>query len=258
MIDISNVKKEFEKYISNYNPEIPRISLKIGHIIRVANNCKLLAESLNLNEEDTNLAIAIGYFHDIGRFEQVRRANTFSDKESKINHGKLGVEILFENNFIRQFIPDDQYDNIIKKAVLNHNSLKIEDGLTDKEILFCKIIRDADKLDIFYTISKEEYSMESIFWYKTWDDKEISPHILDSFYNNHQIIYKTITSNADVISIFYAYIFDLNFEKSIEIIKEHDYLDIFTERVYKQFSSPKIHEQTKNMLEACHNYINSL
>lgn len=83
MIDIINAKKEFKKYVSNYNPEHPRVALKIAHIGRVTENCKMIAENIGLSEEEVNLAQLIGLFHDLGRFEQVRQADTFSDKDSR-------------------------------------------------------------------------------------------------------------------------------------------------------------------------------
>ncbi len=60
--------------------------------------------------------------------------------------------MLFEENLIKNFIEDDKYDYIIKTAVLNHNKGKIDEGLSEKEMLFSKIIRDADKLDIINNI----------------------------------------------------------------------------------------------------------
>ena len=208
MIDVKNIEIEFDKYVSNYNPENGRIKLKIDHIKRVAKNSKIIAENLKLSEEQINLAIAIGFFHDIGRFEQVRIANTFSDKDSKINHAKMSIDTLFSNDLIRNFIPDNKYDELIKKAVINHNRPKIESDLTDEQLLFSKIIRDADKLDIFYTISDKNYSMESIFWYPEFDSEEISKEIINDFYEKHSLIYSKIHTNSDVICAFYAYVFD--------------------------------------------------
>ena len=121
MIDIQNAYNEFDKYVSNYNPEHPRIKLKIEHIKRVARNSKELAKTLKLSENDTLLAEMIGIFHDLGRFEQVRIADTFSDKDSKINHAEYSVKALFDNAFIRNFIKEDTYDELIKKVILNHN-----------------------------------------------------------------------------------------------------------------------------------------
>ena len=142
----------FKEYVKDYNPNDGKIALKISHILRVTQKSRELAEELNLNEEDTDLAELIGLLHDIGRFEQVRIYNTFYDKDS-INHGEYGVKILFEDGLIRKFIKDDSYDEIIKKAILNHNRPRIEEGLSKRELMHAKIIRDADKLDIYYVLT---------------------------------------------------------------------------------------------------------
>lgn len=156
MIDIENVKKEFKNYVSQFNPNEGRIKLKIDHIQRVAEISKKIAINLKLNDEQIKLAEVIGIFHDIGRFKQVEMYNTFSDKDS-INHGELGVKVLYEDNLIQKFKIDEKYNRIIKCAILNHNRAKIEDNLTDEELLFSKIIRDADKLDIYYNMTLKVY-----------------------------------------------------------------------------------------------------
>lgn len=256
MIDINKIEKEFDKYTSNYDPNIPRISLKINHIKRVVKNCEKIAKSLNLNNEEISLAMAIGFFHDIGRFEQVRIADTFSDRDSKINHGEYGVKVLFEDGLIRNFIQENKYDNIIKAAVLNHNRAEIEDGLIDKELLFSKIIRDADKLDIFYTLTIE--SFPAIFWYKDFSVEKIDEIVLNEFSNHKLLEYKNIHNNADQILIFYAYIYDLNFKDSLKLLKEKKYLDKFTDRVLKNFPSEEVHEQMKEVSNIYHEYFNNV
>ena len=57
-----------------------------------------------------------------------------------INHGEYSVKVLFEDGLIRNFIQEECYDEIIRKAVYNHNRAHIEPNLTEKEELFCKII----------------------------------------------------------------------------------------------------------------------
>ena len=117
MIDINRAKNAFDEYVKNYNPENGKIRLKISHIKRVASISKDIATELGLSKEDIQLAELIGLLHDIGRFEQVRIYNTFVDKNS-INHGQLGAKILFEDGLIRNFVEDNQYDEIIRKAIV--------------------------------------------------------------------------------------------------------------------------------------------
>lgn len=253
MIDIVNAKKEFKKYVSNYNPENPRIALKISHIERVAERSKEIAENLQLPTEEIELAELIGLFHDLGRFEQVRIADTFSDRDSGINHGEYSVKALFDNNYIRNYLKDDKYDNIIKKAILNHNRANIEQGLSEKELLFAKIIRDADKLDIFYTINID--SFPAIFWYKDFSCEKIGDTVMNQFKQFHLINYPDIKNNADMILAFYAYVYDLNFESSLKYLAEHKYLNTFAERVKENFSSPIVSEQIDEVVKIYEKYL---
>lgn len=173
MIDIENAKEVFNEYVKNFNPEDGRIKLKIEHILRVANYSKQIATNLKLNEEQIQLAELIGIFHDIGRFKQVEKYHTFSDRDSGVNHAEYSIKVLYEDNLIEKFKVDDKYNHIIKKAVLNHNKSEIETGLNEDELLFAKIIRDADKLDII-THAITEYDFESVFWYSEFNCEEIN------------------------------------------------------------------------------------
>ena len=145
-IKINKAKQEFIKYTENYDINKEHIERKQGHSLRVMQISKQIAEGLKLSQEEIGLAMLIGLLHDVARFEQYTRYHTFRDIDS-IDHGNLGAEIL--EHEIRKYIDTDQYDNIIIKAVKNHNKYKVEEKLTETEELFAKIIRDADKIDIF-------------------------------------------------------------------------------------------------------------
>lgn len=239
-IDIQKAKNIFKQYISNYNPEDEKIKLKITHIERVAEISKDIAESLKLSKEDIKLAELIGLLHDIGRFEQAKRYNTFVDKDS-INHGEYGVKILFEDGLIREFIKTDKYDRIIKLAILNHNKSQIENGLTDKEILHSKIIRDADKLDIFYRMT---IGNKRAIWEKEdLSNDKISDEIFRQYTEKRKINYNERKTSADILVSHFAYLYDFNFEISLKIIKENNYL----EDIYKRFQFRDI--ETKNRFD---------
>ena len=246
MIDIENAKKVFDEYVSNYDPIVGRIKLKIEHIKRVAENIKNIALEQDLDSEQIKLAEIIGLLHDIGRFEQVRLYDTFSDKIS-VNHGEYGVKVLFEDGLINKFNLNEKEKEIVKLAILNHNRDKIQEGLDDEQLLYAKMIRDADKLDIYYTMCK--YDFKDTFWYPDFDCEEISDLIMNEFKNDKKVNYADIKNNADVIVIFYAYVYDLYFETTKNILKEKNYLEKFTEKVCKNFKSEKIHTQVKEILE---------
>lgn len=228
MIDILEAKKVFKEYIKGYNPNDEKVKLKIAHIQRVSQIAKKLAEELELSEEDIKLAELIGLLHDIGRFEQIKRYHTFVDKDS-INHGKLGVEILFEEGLIEKFIKDREYDEIIKKAILNHNKGNIEENLTSRELIHAKIIRDADKVDIFYVLTVGD--KKAIWESEDLSNDIISKEIYREFIEEKYIDYNNRKTSADILISHFAYIYDFNFSYSLNIIKENNYID----KLYKRF-----------------------
>lgn len=218
MIDIEKTKGEFLKYTEKYDLKNRNIKRKQEHSLRVMENSKKIAESLKLSEEYVKIAEIIGLLHDIARFEQYTKFKTFRDIDS-VDHGDYGVEIL--NNDLRKYIDTNKYDDIIKIAVKNHNKYKIEDGLNEEELLFSKIIRDADKLDIFY-------EAEEIFWtdkQQEIENGEISEEIMEQFLMFHTVKRKKDDNQLAGVICIIGFIFDINYKQSLIIIKENDYIN---------------------------------
>ena len=251
LIDIKKAKQEFKRYVENYNPKDEKIKIKINHIERVAEISKKIAQNLKLSEEEIQLAELIGLLHDIGRFEQIRLYNTFNDKDS-INHGEFAVKILFEDGLIRKFIETDKYDKIIKLAIINHNRTYIEEGLTERELLHAKIIRDADKTDIYSVLISE--NKKTIWGKEDLSKEKISDEIYREYIEDRRINYKERKTCADILVCHFNYVFDLNFESTKQIIKENKYIDKLYERfIFKDEDTMKrynnIYELAKQELD---------
>ena len=223
------------------------------HILHVAENSKMIAQYLKLDEEKIKLAELIGIFHDIGRFEQARVYDTFSDKDSGVDHAAYSLKVLYDDGLISKFINTNEYDEIIKVSVYNHNKAKIAENVEGEALLFSKIIRDADKLDIYRVINED--AMIDIFWYKDFNGQEIHEEIFKHFIENKFINYKEIQNNADQILAFYNYIYDFNFPYCLKIIKDNKYLENFYNRVVETFNSESVAKKTKQVLEMCNKFI---
>lgn len=126
-----------------YDPNSPRIALKIAHTYRVADIAARIAGAEGLSAEDVDLAWLCGLVHDVGRFEQVRRWNTFRDADSA-SHALLGVGALFGPRErlgvpvggtdagmprIRDFAADKSEDELIRTAVALHSDYRLPNGL---------------------------------------------------------------------------------------------------------------------------------
>lgn len=248
-LEIENIKKIFLDYTDLYEHS-SRITLKINHTLRVADNCYDIAKSLGLNEDDIFLAYVIGICHDIGRFEQVKNFDSFDDKSCGIDHASYSNKVLFEENLIEKFGINSSLYPIIELAVYNHNKKSVPTNLDERELLFCNIIRDADKLDILYALATD--NLETLFWYNDFDILSINDKVLDYFYQGVLVPYSCVKNNADQIVVFYGYISDLNFKISYLKIKESKVYETFTERLCKKFTSKEVHNQIKEI----NNYIN--
>lgn len=97
---MKDAKINFLEYTEKYIKLDDKVRLKINHTFRVMELCEMIGRSLNLSNENLDLAILCGLLHDIGRFEQWKQYGTFEDAKS-IDHGNLGVEVLKENNLIK-------------------------------------------------------------------------------------------------------------------------------------------------------------
>lgn len=233
----------FENYVSNYNLNDPNIYLKYKHTGKVAENCERIAKSLNLSEQDIDLAWEIGMLHDIGRFEQLRRFDTFIDTES-IDHAEFGGDLLFKEGLIQQF--DDEKENyeLLEKAIRLHSLYRLPDNLSERELLFCQVIRDADKIDIYranyetglhviYHVTKEELL-----------NSEITPEVYQVFCEERAIprnIRKTI---ADNLVGHIALTFELVYPESKKMAIEQGYLQKLLET---KFINPETTELMKQI-----------
>ena len=254
IIDRKNVEDTFKKYTDNYDTSDEKIKLKVDHTYRVAALSERIAISLGLDKADTDLAWLIGMLHDIGRFEQVRKYNTFIDKIS-INHGEYGVKILFEDNLIEKFNVDEKYYKIIKTAILNHNRSKIEENLTVQELLHSKIIRDADKLDCFYVLLTDDIKNTYGCSAEDMQNETFSNEIIREFKEDHMIDYKKRATYGDIWISHMAYVFDFYYKSSYIVIKEKDYLNKLTQKM--NFKNPQTIQMAQEILQIANDYIKS-
>ena len=159
MIDLEYAKESFRQYLSNYDRSDDKILLKEVHTFCVLDAADLICRQENISGEDHELALLIALLHDIGRFEQLKTFHSYDD--DLFDHAQFGVKVLFEEGMIRSFIEEDRYDSIIRTAIACHSLYEIPKEIEGRELLHCKIIRDADKLDNFRV--KDTENTEAIF-----------------------------------------------------------------------------------------------
>lgn len=245
---LQEIEKSLKDYLYTYDITNSKIALKFSHTFRTKNASQKIALALGLNGRDLFLSNIIALFHDYARFEQIKKFDTYNDHIS-VDHGNLGAQLLIEENQIENFVDDltDEEKEIIRLAVKNHNKYCVEDGLTDRQKLFCNIIRDADKVDIFRIASSGSLPMNS-------NIEPLKEEDLESFRNKK--LNKTSKEQTFYTSIFnhLCYIFDINFKPSFELINENNFI-----RDYKYFvllwSDFKIEEELLDCFDEAIEYV---
>jgi putative nucleotidyltransferase with HDIG domain len=226
--EFQNLKSWFSRYTDGFSSlnTIHReaYKLKIRHSVKVSRICADIGRSLHLDNEDVALAEAIGLFHDIGRFEQFSRYETFLDRKSE-NHAALGVEVLRECQVLKHL--DSDMCEIIEKAVSYHNRLQIPAEESLRVVLFSKLIRDADKLDIFDLVSVyyNGNGRSAVIELDLPDEPGYERDMVADLYKNKLADMNKMRTLNDFKLLQLGWIYDLNFPLTIKRIKERQYLE---------------------------------
>lgn len=251
MIDLQKARIAFKEYIEKFdNQDASGFALKVVHTYHVVDNAIMISKKLGLSDEDVDLAALIGLLHDIGRFDELKNLKKFDNVGN--DHALFASKLLFEENLITNFIDTDKYNEIIRKAIENHNKKQIEEGLTDKELLHAKIIRDADKLDNFRV--KQEEKIEDNFpgVVNGKEDLENSP-ISDAVYNSVMkeecVDVKDREYPLDYWICILAFTFDLYFKETLLVVKENNYINILIDRLKYSISKEKMNDIRKVLNE---------
>lgn len=241
-MDFEKCRLAFDEYTDYYDKSQKEISLKYHHSYAVSNLMAELAFRLDLSKEEIILAKVIGLLHDIGRFEEVRKNGGFLD--IKIDHATESCDYLFEQGHIREFVDSRKYDSIIKNAIIYHNKLNLP-KLKGKELLFCQMVRDMDKVDI--------YKQLAAHYHFSFDVEKINKGVLESFKDKKLVNKIDIKTNSDEVLLYLSYIFDINFEESFDILVNTDNFDLFLSTIEIESNSEKL---WKKIREICFSKIN--
>ncbi len=230
ILDREHVIKVFDEYTSDYDITDVKVKLKVDHTYRVAELADTIAKSLNLPGEDIDLAWLLGMLHDIGRFEQLRRYNTFIDSVS-VNHAALSADILFLSKdgnkapgMIREFIDDSSEDDIIQKAIRLHNVFILPESLTERELLFCNILRDADKIDILKVncdIPREDIYDKP---FEEIKKESISPKVYEDAVSLRNVDRRNVVTVVDSHITQICFVYGLVFAESFRQVLQQGYL----------------------------------
>jgi hypothetical protein len=207
------------------------LKLKQDHSKRVCYEMLFLAGALSLGENERLLAETIGLLHDAGRFPQFVKYRTYHDPRS-INHCQLAVSVLEEHKVLDALEPGEK--QIVLKAIEYHGVKELPENLDDDTLLFCRLIRDADKIDIL-CVMIENYRLHradpSRFSYELElpDEPRCSPEIIQAVLDGERIDYAKLQTWNDMKLINLAWVYDVNFIPTLKRIRQRKSLEAIIE-----------------------------
>jgi HD superfamily phosphohydrolase YqeK len=227
--DLDKLKKWFLAYCRSFYMENAddqkNIHLKEEHSYRVCGNMRAIATGLKLQEDEQLLAETVALFHDVGRFPQYAKYRTFRDDIS-VNHGLVGVQVLEEERVLEGLSSGEK--ETVMKAIRFHNAFSVPRGTWD-ELLFIRLVRDADKLDIWRVFLEYHESpaeeRASAAGLGLPGIQVCSREVIETVKAGKIVSLTSIRTLDDFKVLQLSWVFDLNFRPSFELLMRNGYIE---------------------------------
>ena len=206
--------RDYMKSYYNEDEEIQHaMLLKEAHTAHVQEIAHDLASHLGLSEEDVVLAELIGLLHDVGRFRQFTVYRTFKDHLSE-DHAAAGLKLMEDKRLLVGLLPWEQ--SLVRFAVLWHNKKAIGPAPDACHLGYAKLIRDADKLDIYHVLEP---------FLPSEDGSGVSPDFIEKFVEGVQCDYTMVGTEDDKKLVRLMWAYDIYFSWTLKKLQERGYLE---------------------------------
>ena len=185
----------------------------------------------------------------------LKRDRMDSSLEEKSGNNIGNTEKLSEAIFLENFIeisPDEEEFQIIKTAIWNHSAYRVEEGLDDRTEMFCHILRDADKVDIFKVC--QDTPLEVIYNVTTEEVKQagVTDKVMKQFFERHAILRSVKRTPVDNLVGHAALVFELVYPESLRLAREQGYL----KKIFDfESDNPQTMEDFRRMRECAAEYV---
>jgi len=227
---LEKFKVWFGEHVAGFYGDDPYVNanlkLKEDHTRRTCTEMLYLAEELALPENQKRIAEVIALFHDIGRFTQFVKYRTYNDPRSE-NHCLLGLDVLRQTNVLEPVAAEER--ELIERAVEYHGIRELPDDLDGQCLLFSKMIRDADKLDVFY-LTTEAYARyaenpgELELPIELPDEPYCSPGVLEAVLAGRLVDYSELKTLNDMKLLQLGWVYNVNFTATLRRIQKRGFL----------------------------------
>ncbi|MCX8070241.1 MAG: HD domain-containing protein [Thermodesulfovibrionales bacterium] len=226
--------------------------LKFEHTLRVCDNAEKILMTLEVEDYLKDLCWLTCLTHDLGRFPQYKQYRTFKDSIS-INHGVLSSKIIEDERLLNNLSEQDR--SIVIQAVKFHNAYQIPFDISDTTKFALKLVRDADKLDIWkvfidhYSDSNSE--KPSALGLGFPDKPFISESIIEGIKRHEIVKLSDVVTLNDVKLLQLSWIFDINFKETYRIFEQRRYLNAIVNTITDKTGLDNCIEIIRNHIRNC-------
>ncbi len=232
---LNRFKSWFDNFVAGFYGDDDfvnaNIKMKYEHSRRVCDEMLYLADELSLTENERLLAETIALLHDVGRFPQFTKYRTYNDPRS-VNHCLLAVSVLQKEKLLAP-LPAYERESI-EGAIKYHGDKELPSNLTGDTLLLSKMIRDADKIDIYYVVTQAYIQYRDDpdnfkFEIELPDTPGYSGEALDAVLSQKRIDYKKLRTLDDMKLCQLSWVYDVNFIPTLRRIKQRRLLEAIFE-----------------------------
>ena len=259
---LKELTRLYDAYVDTYrdaNGELPvMMQLKRTHTAFVVKNAEAIADGEGFTAEEREVALAAALLHDTGRYEQLKRYDTFRDSDS-VDHAVFSHDIVKEKGWLdmadRAGSATSGKKEIILKAVLYHNRRDLPKGVEDPPAtstsslrltsIAAHTVRDADKLDIFRVLEDQiahtDWKGDSRAFWNLAVSAPPNPVVVGCIENRQPVDYQNIKSLSDFVLIQVGWMISgLHFATARRLCRERNHLAYRRDFLHQLTDSPSI------------------
>jgi len=126
-------------------------------------------------------------------------------------------------------MPADERE-IIETAIKSHGDKELAGDLTGDTLMLSKMIRDADKLDIYSVFTQacsqqRDNPADFLLEIEFPDEPRYTPEVLESILSGQRIDYKKLQTFNDMKLCVLGWVYDVNFPATLKRIKQRRRLE---------------------------------
>ena len=237
---LEELTRLYDAYVDTFrgaDGKLPAMmELKRVHTAKVVENARLIADGERFSPAEREDALAAALLHDTGRYEQLRRYDTFRDSDS-VDHAVFSHDIVRDKGWTD--------DPVVLNAVLWHNRRDLPREMDSLTAVVAHTVRDADKLDIFRVLEDQlahtDWKADSRAFWNLAISAPPNPVVVACIERGEPVDYQNIRSLADFVLIQVGWMISgLYFATSRRLCAERNHLAFRRDFLHKLTDDPSV------------------